>query len=365
MGSIGSRVQECIRNQRPDALQREVAEKIGMSPDALSRALNGSRQFSSIELARVADYLSADLHWLITGVPDPNRLTVAARHTVDFETWERNVPGRVADEQTIQDIALAYRQAYRDPVDLHPLPRTVEEVRLALGDEFVRPFADRIEQRLEIGVVRVAELSTAYSFIVGGRRVIAIPATGNWFHENFSLAHELGHLVLGHHDENLTEDVSHRHEEAAQDFAAQLLLPVDEVKEVSWDMMSDAQLADIVWRWGGVSTKALAQRLANLFSSVPSPVGRWAASPTQRLLRRHLAIDPPHDDEITRRMDEASSRRFPLDLREAHLNGIAAGILGKGTLAWMLGIAPPDGLDVDAPDIPEVGSDDLALALGL
>jgi transcriptional regulator with XRE-family HTH domain len=38
---------------------REVAERIGMTPDAFSRALHGKRQFSSIELARLADLTAA------------------------------------------------------------------------------------------------------------------------------------------------------------------------------------------------------------------------------------------------------------------------------------------------------------------
>jgi transcriptional regulator with XRE-family HTH domain len=53
--------------------QRALTEKAGMTTDALSRALNGQRGFSSRELARIADQLGADLYWLITGTPDPQR----------------------------------------------------------------------------------------------------------------------------------------------------------------------------------------------------------------------------------------------------------------------------------------------------
>lgn len=363
MHSIGSRVLERIEQVCPDDLHRDIAQDIGMTPDAFSRALRDKRQFSSLELARLAERLDADLHWMITGAPDPNRLTVAARHNFDHETGERDIPGREGDEATIQNIALAYRQAYRQPEIPNPLPDHPDKARDLLGDAFVRPFAERLEQRLGVDVVRVPDLSTAYSFTVGGRRVIAIPATGNWFRENWSMAHELGHLAMGHHDEGLAADVSEKHEVSANSFAADLLLPEDVLGKFDWDQIGDPELADAVW-WLGVSTDALARRLNSLNGYVPQRVSFWAGHPTQRLLRRCLMLDSAGDDVITQRMDEAAQRRFPLALQEAHVAGIASGSLGKGTLAWMLGI-DADALEVDAPEVPEVEADALADALGL
>jgi Zn-dependent peptidase ImmA (M78 family) len=363
MRSIGSRVLERIEQVCPDDLHRDIAKDVGMTPDAFSRALRDQRQFSSIELAGLAERLDADLHWLITGTADPNRLAVAARHNFDHETGTRDNPGRNGDEGTIQNIALAYRQASRDPSSPEPLPDNVDKVRELLGDEFVRPMAERLEERLGVDVVRVSDLSTAYSFTVGGRRVIAIPATGNWFRENWSMAHELGHLALMHHDDGLTEDVSDRHEAAANAFAAELLLPEHVLNKFDWDQISDAELADAVW-WLGVSTDALARRLNSVKGYVPTRVAVWAAYPTQRLLRRFLVLEAGSEDVITQRMDAAAQRRFPLALQEAHLAGIADGSLGKGTLAWMLGIAP-DAMEVDTPEVPEADADELADALGL
>lgn len=363
MHSIGTRVLERIEQVCPDDLHRDIAQDIGMTPDAFSRALRDKRQFSSLELARLAERIDADLHWLITGTPDPNRLTVAARHNFDHETGERDIPGRNGDEATIQNIALAYRQAYREPEYPEPLPDHASKIRELLGEEFVRPFAERLEQQLGVDVVRMPDLSTAYSFTVGARRVIAIPATGNWFRENWSMAHELGHLVLGHHDEGLSADVSEKHEASANAFAADLLLPEDVLGQFNWDHIGDPELADAVW-WLGVSTDALARRLNSLHGYVPQQVAFWSGHPTQRLLRRCLMLDSAGDDVITQRMDIAAQRRFPLTLQEAHVAAIANGSLGKGTLAWMLGI-DPDALEVDAPEVPEVEADDLADALGL
>ncbi len=361
MHSIGDRVLEHIRQVCPTTRHRDIAEGIGMTPDAFSRALNGHRAFSSIELARLADRLNADIHWLITGQPDPHRLVVAARHSFDHATGRRDVPGRDADEQVLRDIALAYRQTYPEPRHGPVLPESPDEARTALGETFVRPFADRLENRLGVDVVRVADLSTAYSFTIGGHRVIALPATGNWFRENWSMAHELGHLARGHHDQGLSETERDRHEADANAFAADLLLPRESLTMIDWDRLDAAGLADLVWQWG-VSTDALARRLNALNGHLPAVVRTWAGQTTQRLLRRHWACDSGKD-EITLRMDVAARRRFPLAIQEAHLKGIASGVLGKGALAWMLGI-DPDALEVDSPTVPEVDVDDLAKALG-
>ena len=113
----------------------------------------------------------------------------------------------------------------------------------------------------------------------------------------------------------------------------------------------------------GVSVDALCRRLCALLGYAPDNVARWAAHPTQRLLRSHLRIESELD-EITGRMDAASQRRFPLGVQEAHLELIASGAVSRATLAWMLGI-DADSLDVDAPEVPEADVDDLATALGL
>jgi transcriptional regulator with XRE-family HTH domain len=368
MSGIGDRARESLGQLSSDMRHRDVAEQIGMTPDAFSRALNGKRQFSSIELARLAELLEADLHWLITGQADPNRLQVAARHKFDHSTRLHTIPGLAGDEQVLADIALAYRQAYPDPEnDAKPgmavkWPRSAAEAQDILGHDFVRNFAGQLERYLGLGVIRVAELSTAYSFAVGSHTVVALPATANWFRENWDLAHEVGHIVEGHHADGISEHEADKHEAAANAFAAELLLPAALIKDIRWDELPDGKLALYVWNWG-ISTDALYRRICSLLGDAPARIAHWASGPTQRLLRRHLPVDSELD-EITARMDEAAQRRFPLRLQEAHLNRVASGAIGKATLAWMLGIDAA-ALEVDSPEIPEVDADELASALGL
>lgn len=344
----------------------EVAARIGLTKDQLSKSLNGRRAFSSVELAQLADVLDVDVHWLITGRPDPHRLVVAARHDFDHATGRRDVPGRDTDQPVLDDIALAYRQAFKawGPVDI-ALPGTVIGVKSTLGNGFVRRMADRFESDLDVDVIRLSEVSTAYSFHVGPRKVIVLQATGNWFRENWSLAHELGHLVAGHHADDLTPAEQHHHELVANAFAADLLLPEDRMRDVDWHDLSNWELADLIWHWG-VSTDALARRLEGLGITASDTVTQALQLSTQKLLRWHWAGQHDHGpDQITVRMDEAATRRFPLKLQEAHTDLIAAGALHKGTLAWMLGI-DADALEVDEPPQPEpLDTDELAAALGL
>lgn len=357
---IGARVREAMVGALPAASQAEVAQQVDMAPDAFSRSLNGKRTFSSIELVRLADLLEVDVHWLITGVDDPHRLVFAARHRFVFGTGARDVPGRDGDAIVLRDVGLAYRQVSGLPASA-PMPRTPDGVRDALDDDFVRPFASRVEERLGVDVVRLAGLSTAYCFTYDGRRVIVVPAVGNWFRENWDIAHELGHLAAGH---LAGSEPSPEHEAAANAFAAELLLPAARLRALDWQSIADAELAQRVWELG-VSTDALARRLAGLRLVTSRVVDLWAQQPTQRLLRRHWSrATVGGGDAITRRMADAAARRFPLALQNAHLAAIASGELGKDTLAWMLGV-PVESLDVDSPPPSEPDVDSLANALGL
>jgi transcriptional regulator with XRE-family HTH domain len=362
MDEIGKRVAASIP---AGATQAQVAARIDLTPEKFSRALNGKRTFSAVELAQLGDVLAVDVHWLITGQPDPFRLVVAARHDFDPETGTRDVPGGLRDEQTLADINLAYRQAFQSwtphRVDL---PRTPAELSEQLGEGFVRPLAGRVESVLDVDVIRLPNIGTSYSFNVGPRAVIVIAATGNWFRENWSIAHELGHLAAKHHKEGLSPAQRGQHEAAANAFAAELLLPAEPMRALDWSNISPGVLAERIWDFG-VSTDALSTRLQWLGVAVSSDVSELLTLKTHTLLRRYWAGQHANGiDEITERMDEAAARRFPRRLQEAHIELIAAGAVRKDTLAWMLGI-DADALEVDEPSPPEpIGTDELAAALG-
>jgi len=342
--------------------QREIAAEIGMSPDAFSRALRGERGFAAVELARLADYLGQDLHFLITGQPDPARVIAAARHVFDHDTRSHKLPAVAKDVPHLEGVVLAYEQVQGDfrPSDV---PVSIEAARVALGPDFVRTFADRLDG-IDIDVVRLKEIDGAYSFRVGDRAVIALKATGNWFWENWSMAHELGHLVYQSQALSMGLPADQGSSEiAANAFAAELLLPEDFMRSITWSDLAAPQLATHVWNLG-VSTDALVKRLNGLALPVSPEAASWASQPTQRLLRRHWRATE-EGDPITSRMDAATARRFPLALQDAHLARIASGLVRKDTLAWMLGV-DLGSLEVDEPtDESLISADTLARTLGL
>lgn len=358
MTTIGSRVRAAIRNAGMQ--QRQLAQSVGMTPDALSRALSDQRGFAAVELAAIAAELDADVHELITGEPDPHRLVISARHAFDHDTGLRSVEGLQEDKALLGDVRLAYAQVDAAPSS-PDLPTEVEKVRRLLHPNFVRTFIDRLAD-VGVDVVRIGGLSTAYSLRVDGRHVILLAETGNWFYENWSLAHELGHLALGHQGVVPGAPGYDADEWAANAFAAELLLPEKVLREIAWERLDIPSVAELVWAWG-ISTYALRLRLNALGLEPTEDVAGALTWSTQKLLRRHWT-GAKVGDPISIRMTEAGERRFPAWLQEAHLEQISRGRVGKGTLAWMLGV-PAESLEVDEPErAPELSDDALDALLG-
>ncbi|MCK9899163.1 hypothetical protein CC117_02990 [Parafrankia colletiae] len=56
--------------------------------------------------------------------------------------------------------------------------------------------------------------------------------------ENWSIAHESGHLVRGHHDQGISRAERDQHEAVANAFAADTLLPREILDVVDWDRIA-------------------------------------------------------------------------------------------------------------------------------
>lgn len=367
---IGQRVRAAIDALPQKRYDSDIAAELDLTKDAFSRSLSGKRAFTSIELAQLADILGADLHELITGEPDPLAVRFAARHSYNPDTRQHHVPDSDEDRQVLDSVAFAYRQAHEWlPEAPDALPTAPGDMRQMLGDDFVGTFAERVETVLGVHVVRVPGLSTAYSFRIDGHPVVVLNAQSNWFRSNFSLAHELAHLALDHHDVTDRDAV---HEPAANAFASELLLPEADMRDINWETISEPGLALKVWTYG-ISTEALANRLDNLGLYSPPILTARPQGSTLRLLRRHRNVIPTMQhpgtvftvvDPISHRYNRSSDRRIPDALVRAHLDGIATGRLNRGTLAWLLQ-QDPENLPVDEPDTtPEPNVDDL-IAIGL
>lgn len=348
---LGERIASRIDALKPPMTRKAFAEIVGLTPDALSRALAGQRGISSLELLLIAQALDADMHELVTGELDPRRVVLAARHDYDRATYRRSVPTFEDDKETLENVRVAYVQADLPPRAIGELPAGADAMRELLGEGFVRPFIARIGSKLGVDVVRVPELGTAYTATMAGRSVIMIPAKGNWFRENWDLAHELAHLI------------GLKSEDEANAYAAELLLPAAVAQRVDWDTASQQTVADFLWETG-VSTEALRNRLGNLGLG-SERIRTLLDCPTQALLRRARSWSHAFGDQITERMDAAATRRFPLAIQEAHEEKVEAGLLGPAYLAWMRGVSEVWIADEYEPNNGGPSVDELAVELGL
>lgn len=349
-----------MRSLFPEEPQAAIAAKVEMTPDAFSRALNGSRSFSTEELVRIAAVLKTSLHWLATGEQDPFAVSVAARHQFDSESRRHVSEAWEEKRALVEELALPYQQLGSDIALLPqgaPVPRTAAEARVQLkevaGEDFVRTLAGAVEAAFGIGVVRTRGVDRGFSLRTLGRGAIVVNETGNWFYQNWSIAHELGHFAHDDMKDLCEVDVTaSASESGANAYAADLLMPADVIESVNWSQPDLRSVAGLIWHLG-VSTDALLNRLAYLRVPVPSSVLASLQQPTQRFLRRYGS--DAIRGEITPRMEDASTRRFPRGLLEAHAMLVDRGQLLPATLAWMLGVeitdlvelAPPNSEDVD------------------
>lgn len=364
---IGARVRARMNEVLPGTVQADIAKRLGMAPDAFSRSLNGKRAFTAVELVELAAMLQTSAHWFVTGEPDPLGMRFAGRHTFDHDRKTHLPVDWDSEHALLANVALAYQQvgdAGEEPVARGLSAATVRAKLLeAAGDDFIRGLADFVEQVFAIDVVRVRDAKRGYVLQVGARTVIVIEETPNWFRENWSIAHELGHVMAG--------DLAKLGEEACDDpqaerranaFAAALLLPEDVVRRIDWSRATLQAIAQFVWS-SGVSTEAVRTRLGALRIAAGPAAQRALAMKTQALLRD--AGVPADQNELTQRMQDASQRRFPARLIAMHLAAVSEGRVNAATVAWMLGVEPGPIEEDLSPDLTEPDLDWLGRELGL
>lgn len=335
-----------------------------MTHDALSRAINGQRHFSAVELASLADLLNVDTHWLITGEQDPFKVRVAARHLWAASSEEQ----RDSDNAIIARVVDVYRTAYAEvghvPTAVASLPEDPAALRSLLSANLsvvgaggvgggVRYLADQIQEVLSVDIVRDPGLQTDYSFRIGTHAVVLLKSTIAWFRANWSIAHELGHLALNHHVEDRT---STSDEAPANAFAGEFLLPAEQMCTVDWANMRTADFA--AWLWNaGVSTHAMRNRLSQLGITASDEVRAAVMEPTPRLMRNHVEAirsqAPSHGDPIWERENATTGRQFPEHVVTALTERVETGKADPHVLAWVREV-PVDDLYWPEPDLDGV-----------
>lgn len=330
MDETGYRVKDAIRSSGTTMNQSEIASKVGMGRDALSRALSGQRKFSATELARLSAVLGVSIRWLITG---------ERGHEGDF--WDASQgpggPDRIAE--TVAFPAAAYREVGLETgqVSIFDQREDPEVAAMAVSDRlsasvdfsYMRDLPEAIEAAYGLGVFVSAEGPDfdARAMHSGSISYIVVRGTGAWFQANRVLARELGHLLSG----TLAGIGTRRMESStwSEDFASALLLPASQLREIDWNRQTPSELAAFLWE-SGVSAISLARRLSALRIS-RGPALVHADEGTLQLLAHQLPDCLSHH-----RARAYRSPRIPPVLLKAHLKALRDGMVDGTSLAWML-----------------------------
>jgi transcriptional regulator with XRE-family HTH domain len=265
---IGARVRRAREARRIP--QVELAEALGLSQAAVSNLESGSRPIRVDELVIISRVLGEELDYFLA------------------PTREERGPVGVTLRAVVADLPLPdFRgaiNAFVDEVEAAPLPEAritarsrkpeaaAEEILTRLDRK--RPPIDVLGIGRDLGVaVFLRPFPDALSALLlrhGKNAFIGVNSHQAPVRQRFSVAHELGHFVLHHGDQHFIDygfpavegqvpGYNWEHEQAANQFAAELLMPADLVAHDA----RTTSLARLARRYD-VSQEAMGFRLANL-----------------------------------------------------------------------------------------------------
>lgn len=265
---VGRRIKEA--RESSGLTQGNLAEQLGLTQTAISYWEAGKRAPGLDDIVRLANTLQREPSYFFPETAGRSQVRALLRATAqqldrqDLDTALQQLldeaealdpPDRVIEvtssrPQRAAREVLAQAQVERPPVDVERL------AKLCGGAVLRKPFEDALS-----GVLVAFE----------GWAVIGVNKKHSPVRQRFTIAHELGHHVLVHHDRfhiDLGPTDAHGHppgydwqsERGANDFAAEVLMPTDFVRAAFEKSPSVSALA----RTFEVSELAMGYRLLNL-----------------------------------------------------------------------------------------------------
>lgn len=246
---LGRRIREA--RERGGLTQADIAAALGKTPTAVSYWESGQRSPGLDDLAQLARLLGVRLAALLPSQPPK---VLARAHAAEVAVGELgDVVERLVDR---------YEAAV--PMPARPLMAATNPAELA---DLARLEAGQTHAPIDVHVVigacnvrfteeRMPDALSGLVVVVGDTPIIAVRQQDPPRRRRFTAAHELGHVLLAHHDtfhvdltaaEGVPPNYNWRHERAANDFAAALLMPAALLRA---DVSTTVQ----------VSTNALAER---------------------------------------------------------------------------------------------------------
>jgi Zn-dependent peptidase ImmA (M78 family)/transcriptional regulator with XRE-family HTH domain len=331
--------------------QREIAEEIGIDGPKLTKSLNGIRQFSSYELAAIAEIGNRTVEWLLTGA-EPKRLAFAHRATLTHSETLDN-PGR--------EYAALVAQRHGDAREIGFLPQPVALPVPKLGRRYVaeadylanaaRELVDTpvrqlswvgllgaIERAFDINVAveELAEGIDGLSLSDGDTRIIVVAPTDRTGRQRFTLAHELGHVLFGDGDRTVIEEqlfeTKSAQESRADAFAASFLMPKAEILDELDGRSAAEGFLDLVWAFG-VSPETMCWRLLNLGLITEEERSALSGKTLSRVARSLGRLD-----ELRQRIDSSMRVRSAARLSDAYIGAYLLGEIGAAPVSEVSGL---------------------------
>jgi Zn-dependent peptidase ImmA (M78 family)/transcriptional regulator with XRE-family HTH domain len=331
----------------------DFARLIGLDDSKLSKSLSGTRRFSSLDLARIAEECEVSVDWLVTG--EEPALAVAARTT----GGQAGTALRAAKLYTAMraDLAsLGYPQPWRT-VTAEITAGTYAEQGGRLADAALtrvqeagrlvtQPDLPSLVESVFGADVAVIGLDDGFDGLAAssaGARLVVLATSRVPARQRYTLAHELGHLLAGddqdvHLDHDIYDKAQARHpsEMRANSFASAFLMPASMLRPaVGQDGLTETRFATLACDLR-VSPSALAFRLSHLRLADAGTCDRY-----KRITASRAASIAGRGDEFAQAVTEANRLRPPgLLARDAY----AAYEAGAATLRPYANLL---GIDVD------------------
>lgn len=269
--------------------KRELAQRVERTAAAVSQYELGQSGPSASTLARCAAALELPVGFFESGRPQLRLDTTQAHFRSLRATTAVGRRQALAHVELLWELTEALDQAIElPPIDLglplgipHGDPaRTARTVRKA-WDLTAGPIVHLVRNLEARGIVvtRIPAVDAAtidaFSSALHGRPTIALTDKGNPMRRRFSVAHELGHLLL-HPD---PAPGSPAHERQANAFAAEFLMPAQEVRPLLPTPVDVRALKEVADGYG-VSVAALLYRGKDLGAYGESTMRRALATLT-------------------------------------------------------------------------------------
>jgi Zn-dependent peptidase ImmA (M78 family) len=372
-GGITGRVREVI--DRSGMTQRAFAAGAEMDPDKLNKSLAGSRRFTSLELALIADASGVTVDWLLTGRTQHAPL-VAARVDVERPV---GLDEAVARAQQYDDVYEALECVGYGRTESPALPRArtagrnVEQgAALAAAALTAIAKAGRLDDLaddlpaviesvfgIDVGIEALPGDPDGLSYSRDGFRLVLVDSGKVWTRQRYTLAHELGHILAGDAQElQLDVDVQasatrrRATEMRANAFAAEFLMPDSRIHAVFSSGVDRTRFAQTVGELR-VSPSALSWRLLNLKliddarRSELGGMSTWDAADQGGWTDRHLEF-----------VQQQTMTRVPGDLLDRAHQAYQAGEISARLLALILNITPDEFLEGERPgEFDDAGGD--------